>query len=106
MVVMVKIHTLCPRLHPLPTRTMTILKLLPPLPQLSLPKAQLQKVSQSNKVTGYQPFYVSDMEQCTKTITLTTTLTSTPVSEICACKSELIQTIYNDYQTFLFFFRC
>ncbi|CAI8013739.1 hypothetical protein GBAR_LOCUS8669 [Geodia barretti] len=28
-----------------------------------------------------------DMEQCTKTITLTTTLTSTPVSEICACKN-------------------
>ncbi|CAI8013744.1 hypothetical protein GBAR_LOCUS8669 [Geodia barretti] len=27
------------------------------------------------------------MEQCTKTITLTTTLTSTPVSEICACKN-------------------
>ncbi|CAI8019752.1 hypothetical protein GBAR_LOCUS11852, partial [Geodia barretti] len=28
-----------------------------------------------------------DMEQCTKTITLTAKLTSTPVSEICACKN-------------------
>ncbi|CAI8041875.1 hypothetical protein GBAR_LOCUS23235 [Geodia barretti] len=40
------------------------------------------------------------MEQCTKTITLATTVASTPVSEMCACKSELIQTIHNYYQTF------
>ena len=46
------------------------------------------------KLNVYQAFCTSDMEQCTKTITLTTTVTSAPVSEMCGyTKGELIQTL-------------
>ena len=90
---MVKIHMVCPQLHPLPTWTVTFLKLLSPLPQLSLPKARLRHVSQWNKVYGYHAILLPDMEARTKTITLTTTVTCTPVSETCSCtKGKLIQT--------------